>query len=357
MRFLLLIALLVPALAVSAAGELTVVSWGGAYTRSQILGFIRAYERETGVDVEVLDYDGDLEEIRAQVRAWNTRWQVVDMELDSALRACREGLLEEFDPAGLPPAPDGTPAHEDFLPGALPRCGVGNVVSSLVVTWDRATTEAPQRLEDFFDLERLPGGRGLRRSPKGTLEWALLADGVEPARVYEVLATPEGQDRAFARLDSIRSAIVWWTSGAEAIRLLEQDRVVMSAVFNGRVQDARARGEPLGILWDHAITFFDVWVVPKHGGDPALARDFVRFATSTQALADQARYIPYGPARRSSMALIDPQRRDLLPTAERNLETALEENPEFWAEHFDPLSQRFARWLERDRMVPRDMPR
>jgi putative spermidine/putrescine transport system substrate-binding protein len=350
--------LLLGCLALGAAAEdLTVASWGGAYTRSQILGFIRDYERTRGLDLEVVDHDGDLADIRAQVRAWNVRWDVVDLELDAALRACDEGLLETFDHGSLPAGADGTPAAQDFVPGALVPCGVGNVVSALVVAWNDARGKAPTRLEDFFDLRRHPGRRGLRRTPKGTLEWALLADGVAPERVYDVLATARGQDRAFAVLDRIRPAIVWWRDGAEAVALLESGEVAMSAVFSGRIPEAVRRGAPLEILWDHQIWFLDVWVIPRHGERTALARDFVRHATSTESLANQARYIPYGPARRSATARLDADVRAALPTAPANLATALQESPRFWAEHFAPLSRRFAEWLEAETMVPRRLPR
>lgn len=37
-----------------------------------------------------------------------------------------------------------------------------------------------------------------------------MADGVAPKDVYGVLATKEGQDRAFKKLDEIKSSIQWW---------------------------------------------------------------------------------------------------------------------------------------------------
>ncbi len=164
---------------VAAREELNVVSWDGAYVRSQILGFIRDYERETGVRVNVLQYAGGIDEIRRQVRAWNVSWDVVDLELFDAIRACDEGLLEEVDPAMLPPGDDGTPASDDFISDSLTRCGIGNVIGSTVISYDASRlSRPPQRLEDFFDLARFPGRRGLRYSPQGNLEGALVADGV-----------------------------------------------------------------------------------------------------------------------------------------------------------------------------------
>lgn len=343
--------------AVLAADRLTVVSWGGAYVKSQMLGFILPWEEASGARVDVLEYTGGIEEIRSQVRSWNVRWDVVDLELFDAMRACREGLLEPFDHDTLPPAPDGTPAREDFIEGSLLRCGIGNVVASTVVAYDPArVARAPETIADFFDVQRFPGRRGLRRSPKVNLEWALIADGVPRDEVYAVLDTEAGVDRAFAVLTRIKPWVDWWRSGEEAMRLLETGRVAMTSVFNGRVFDANQRGESFEILWDHQVWFLDVWGIPRNGRRTEAAMDFVRHATSTESLARQMQHIPYGPVRRSALELIEPEMRSQLPTAEENMATALEGDAVWWADNLDRLSERFERWLERPVMVPRDRP-
>jgi len=343
--------------AAGAEDELTVVSWGGAYTRSQILGFVRDFEQETGVDVEMVDYAGGIEEIRSQVRAWNVKWDVVDLQLYDAMRACEEGLLTVIDPADLPPAPDGTGATDDFLPGALMPCGVGNLAGSTIIAWNHNSLErAPARLEDFFDLKAFPGRRGLRRTPQTNLEWALIADGVPPERVYEALETDEGVDRAFAVLTKLKPYIEWWQLGEEAVRLLETGRVVMTSAYNGRIHSAAERGEPFSILWDHHARYIDVWSIPKHTERSELALEFVRYATSTQSLADQARYIPYGPLRRSSLELLEPAVKANLPTGPENLERVFQTDEGWWAEHLPELQTRFERWVERPVMVPKDWP-
>ena len=350
--------LLALASGLQAQQTLTVVSWDGAYVKSQILGFIRPYEEATGNRVHVVQYNGGIDEIRQQVRAWNVHWDVVDLELFDAIRACNEGLLETVDPATLPPAPDGTPASEDFYELQQTPCGVGNVVGSTAISYLRDQfAQPPTRLEDFFDLKNYPGRRGLRKNPMGNLEWALLADGVAAEHVYDILTTDAGLERAFAMLDRLKPHTDWWETGQEAIHLLESGRVVMSSVYSGRVAAAVDRGQPLDILWDRQVWFYDVWGVPKNSRNPELAMDFLRYATSTNSLANQARYIPYGPMRRSSMALLSADTRQRLPNAEAHLETALELNARWWSEHLDRIAPRFERWLHRPVQVPRAMPR
>src|SRR3546814_2258618 len=91
----------------------------------------------------------------------------------------------------------------------------------------RADDIKPSSLQDFFDRERFPGPRGLRRTPMTNLEWALLADGVPGDKVYSLLRTEAGVARAFAKLATIRDDIVWWEDATEPARLLEEGRVVI----------------------------------------------------------------------------------------------------------------------------------
>ena len=47
---------------------------------------------------------------------------------------------------------------------------------------DNIPGDKPAAMADFFDLDRFPGRRGMRRTPQVNLEFALIADGVPPGR-------------------------------------------------------------------------------------------------------------------------------------------------------------------------------
>ena len=94
-------------------------------------------------------------------------------------------------------------------------------------------------MADFFDTDAYPGKRGMRKNPKVTLEFALIADGVPTDQVYDVLSTEEGVARAFAKLDTIKDDIVWWEAGAQPPQLLADGEVVFSTAWNGRVFNAK----------------------------------------------------------------------------------------------------------------------
>ena len=328
--------------------ELTIVSWGGAYTRSQMLAYVKPYRLLSGEWVSMETYNGGLAEIREQVETENVVWDVVDFELSDLIRGCREGLLEEIDHGTLPPGADGTPAADDFIPGAFTPCGVGQTVWSTVVGFDTEAVgeSAPSTLADFFDVGEFPGKRGLRRDPRVILEWALIADGVGPEEVYATLETEDGLDRAFSVMDEIKNHIEWWEAGADPLRLLDADEVVMTSVWNGRMYRPIVEdGKPYAILWDGQIWDIDSWGIPKGSDNLHKAQDFIRFATGTGPLAEQTRYISYGPARMSSMALVADETKPHLPTAPDNLARALQTDAAWWATHHVALTERFEEWL------------
>ena len=74
------------------AGSITVVSWGGAYTKSQVEAYHKPWMAKTGHQVVSEDYNGGLAEVKAQVDAENVTWDLVDVEKSDAVKGCDEGL-------------------------------------------------------------------------------------------------------------------------------------------------------------------------------------------------------------------------------------------------------------------------
>ena len=337
------------------AKDLTVVSWGGSYTRSQMLAYVKPFRSRTGEWVAMETYHGGLDELREQVETENVVWDVVDFELSDLIRGCREGLLEKIDHGALQAGADGGTVAEDFIPGALTECGVGQMIWATVVAYDGTQIEGerPDALADFFDLRKYPGKRGLRRDPRVVMEWALMADGVAPGDVYATLETEAGQARAFSVLDGIRTSIVWWAAGSEPVRLLDSGEVVMTSVWNGRMYRPMVEeGKDYAIVWDGQLWDIDSWGIPRGTANLAKAMDFIAFATSPAQLAEQTKHITYGPARRSAMALVEDGKRAMLPTAAANMATALQMDAGWWASRHEELSAKFEQWLVRDRRGP-----
>jgi putative spermidine/putrescine transport system substrate-binding protein len=353
MKKLLVLTTALTATAFAASADITVMSWGGAYTKSQVEAYHKPFTAMTGIGINSVDSDNPATPIKAQVEAGNVTVDLADVEFSDAIRLCDEGLLEEIDTSILPAAPDGTAAADDFIEGALQDCAVANIVWSTVFAYNADNNAtAPDSIDDFFNTADFPGKRGLRKSAKATLEMALMGDGVAAGDVYELMETDEGIDRAFAKLDTIKDDIVWWEAGAQPPQLLADGEVAMSTAYNGRIFNAAiAENQPLVVVWDGQILDFDLWVIPKGAPNKEEALKFVSFSTDTQRLADQASWISYGPARKSSGALVGKYsdgKTDMaphMPTAAANLTNALVNNFEFWADRDAELNERFNAWL------------
>jgi len=347
--------------------SITVVSWGDAYTKAQAEAIYKPWMKETGNRLVSVDYSGGLKEIGKQIKDKKVTWNLIDVERADAEKGCAEGLFEPIDPAILPPAPDGTAASADFLPGALMACAVGNVVWSTVLVFDKSKIEAgaaaPKTAADFFDLEKFPGKRGLRRDARETLELALFADGVAPADIYTELATPKGQDRAFAKLETIKGEIVWWKDGDDALDLVTGGRVAMSTALNGPVFAAIvAEEKPLSVIWDGQLYNMDYWAIPKGAPKKELTLKFLAYASAPERLASQASWMAFGPARKSAQAMIgnhatltDVPMAKHIPTVPENFATAIAYDYKFWLDNGKELDKQFRDW-QRGRRQPLVVP-
>lgn len=355
MRKLLVLSTALSGFAVAAsAQEIAVMSWGGAYATSQIEAYHKPFTAQTGITVVNVDADNPAAPIKAQVEAGNVTVDVVDLEYADAVRLCDEGLLEVLDPSILSPAADGTAAMDDFLPGAVTDCFVATIVFSTLYAYDESKypSDPPTTIADFFDTAKYPGKRGMRKGAKVNLEMALMADGVPADEVYAMLETPEGVERAFAKLGTIKSDVIWWEAGAQPPQLLADGEVVMTTGYNGRFFAATVtEGKPFKQVFDGQVYEYDGYAIPKGAPNMDLAKQFITFATTTQALADQAKWIAYGPARQSSGPLVGmfmdgkTEMGPYMPTAANNLTNALPSSYEFWVDRDTELNERFNAWL------------
>ena len=340
----------------ASAQAITAVGWGGAYGRAVQLGVNRPFSEATGIRVRVEDYNGGLAQIRAQVEVGNIQWDVVDLEMADAVRGCDEGVLEPIDIATLPAGPDGTPAEDDFVAEGLTECGIGLIYWSTVYAYNAEHMEGarPTTIEDFFDLEKFPGRRGMRRIPQANLEFALMADGVHRDSIYTTLDTPEGLDRAFRKLETIKDQVVWWEAGAQPPQMLADGEVVMSTAYNGRIFNAQMlEAQPLVIVWDGQL--LDVNVLGIVAGTPRmdLAKQYLTFATTAESQARIGSRISYSPARMSGAPLVTTHAvtgldmASHMPGTPENIAKALRYDWRWWADNQDELIVRFAAWLAR----------
>ena len=337
-----------------AAEQLTVVSWGGSYGRALQAAMLDPFTAETGIEVNVETFNGGLAEARAQVETGNIHWDLVDLETKDIAIGCDEGLFEFVDVADMPAAADGTPAAQDYHAGDLTECGATMLYYSWIFAYnaDSYSAGAPTRIADFFDLEGFPGRRGTRRVAQGNLEFALLADGVPPAQVYATLGTPAGLERALGKLGTIKDAILWWEAGSQALQMLADQEVAMTAAFNGRIfHEVVMEGQPFVTVWDGQVLSRGGFAIVDGAPNAAAARRFLAYVARPDVQARVGRYISYSPTRLSAAGVFSTHLAtgiDMaphMPTNPNNMRHALRTDWQWWADYGDEVNERFNAWL------------
>jgi putative spermidine/putrescine transport system substrate-binding protein len=330
--------------------DIRFASWGGAYTASQQKAYIDTWKKGSGVTVE--KYNGGLVEIKEQVESGNVTWDVVDVVPDQAITGCKDGLFVKVDQSEF---------INDLVVPPVSECVVPQIVWAYNAFYDKGhkvfKDVKPETIKDFFDVEKFPGKRGIHTWPNALIEMALVADGVKPKDVYDVMSTKNGIDRAFAKLDSIRDHVVFWSAGAKPLDLVSSGEVVMSLAYNGRIGAAiLSEGKNFGYIWDGAVLEQEYLVALAGGKNEAEAKNFLAHASSAESLANLAKYITYAPMRESSIDIIkkgepwfekEGGNVDImphLPTNPKVLKRAVIAEPFWWADNGRVIQQKFDAW-------------
>ena len=328
------------------AETITVTSWGGSYSMSQRKAYHEPFMKETGHTVLEDEWTGSPAVIRAQVETGSYKSHIYDGSVAVTVAGCDEGFLEpiDYDKLGM--------TMDDFLPGGAHECGIGTIAYSTLYAYrtDVYPDDPPKTWADFWDVEKYPGKRAIRKgNPQNTLEFALIADGVEPGKVYDVLRSDGGIERAFAKLDEIKEHLIYWETGAHGPQLLADKEVVMTTGWNGRFYNAVVDdGQPFQIVWDGQALDFDFWFIPKDHPEVDLAYEFLAFASRPDRQGDQTNYIAYGPLVKGSEKYINPDILPHLPTAPQNTKNYFLTDVEFWADNRESLSERMAVWMAKE---------
>jgi putative spermidine/putrescine transport system substrate-binding protein len=336
------LALLVAAPVGSAsARDLTVVSWGGAYQDAQRKIYFEPFTAAEGTKLVEDSWNGGVGTLRAKVEGGNADWDVVQVEAEELYLGCDEGLFElmSFDVIG---------GKDAYLPAAVHECGVGAIVWSTALSYDgdKLGSSPPASWADFFDTTKFPGKRGLRKGPKYALEFALMADGVPADQVYQVLRTPEGVDRAFNKLGTIKNDVVWWEAGAQPPQLLASGEVVMTSAYNGRITAAnKSDKRNFKISWPGHVYAIDSWVILKDSPNKEAGLKFIAFAGDAKRQAELPPMVPYGVTNKDASALIAADVLLDVPTAPDNLGVGLAIDTEFWVDNIEKLTERFNGWV------------
>lgn len=322
------------------ARDFTIAGWGGNYQDAQREAYFKPFAEAEKLKFIETTYLGGLAELKAMADTKNVTWDLVIADGPTLQLGCDEGLFEQIDWNIV--------EHKDeLLKEAIQPCGAGNVVIGNGFAYNsKVFPNAPQDWNDFFDREKFPGKRGMSKTPQMNLEYALMGDGVPLDKIYEVLSTPEGVDRAFAKLDTIKDLLQYWDSGSQPVEWMAAGNVVMSTAYNGRIIMAKKEGKPLEFVWKNHVYNIDVWAIPANSPYKEQALKFLNTANNAKNQAKFSELMPYGPTNKTVMNELAPEITKDLPAGD-NIKDALFLSDAFWMDHMDELRERWDNWATR----------
>jgi len=260
-------------------GEIVFADFGGETHAVKRQVFIEEWEKITGWTSQSAPFTGiEPPDFETKMEAGEPEWDVIESASDRVLIFGPKGYLEPIDYSIFPVDqwPEGVYQGE-FAVGQYNGSTLG--VYNTEVWPDPAT--APQSISDIFDKEKFPGKRCLWGfALEYDLEFALLADGVPPEDVFQVMTTEEGRERAFAKMDTIREDTVFIETGAESVQFILDGQCDLGLTWNGRPA-ARLKAEPelpLKAIHQGAIAWTSPWVFPKGAKGGRAAQTLVAYS-------------------------------------------------------------------------------
>lgn len=323
------------------AQELTVVSFGGAYQDGQSKALFQPAAKALGVKLKEETYTG-ISAVAVKVKAGAVTWDIVTSGSGSAARAGAEGFLEKLD--------YGVIDKSGFFPATAQDYCVGGDVFSTVMAWNTKTYGAngPKSWADFWDVKKFPGKRSYRKDVAGALEPALMADGVPPEKVYEVLSSPGGIERAIKKIKELKPHVaVWWSSGAQHAQLMKDGEVDMITGWNGRFDVVAKDGAKVAYTFNQGLLDYDCYAIPKGAPHKDLAMKFLNEIVKPQYQADFTKFITYGPTNKKAYEIgaIDAAYAKTLPSHPDNVAKQLSINLDWYIKNETKASAAYQNML------------
>ena len=323
------------------AGEVVIATTGGAYGRILDELFFKPFTEETGIRVrQVSSSTAEAwAKIKAMSQAGHVEWDLI-LGVEADLHTQRD-LIQKIDCAELPNV------AAQGLPGACSDYGVISVVGTigtLAYNKEAFPNGGPQSWADLFDTQKFPGPRGLMDSgtPWDMLAIALLADGVPADKLY-----PLDLDRAFAKLDKIKSDVaVWWKSGDQSQQMFRSGEVVAGVLWSGRAFMLKKEGQPVEAVLPGSIQANGYWMVAKNAPNKDNALKLIDFfMKDPKAHVEFRRENLNDTMNKAAIDLLTPEEKAAAFTSPENLKTLVVPDFEWIAKNREMITERWKTWI------------
>ncbi|MDB5411968.1 MAG: hypothetical protein JWR10_303 [Rubritepida sp.] len=247
--------------------------------------------------------------IRSMVESGRVTWDLCDSSATSAIMLGGMNMLNRMDYSVL--------KRDDVIgPTFAMEHGAAPYSFSSVLVYDSTKfAQAPTGWADFWDLQKFPGTRLLRRDASGPLEAAQMSLGKDMANLY-----PLDVRACLARVREIRRNLVFWTGGAESEQFIRTGEAVMGQIWHTRakVLEQESNGR-FKFIWNQGVLQPGIFVSPRGNPGGEMAQ---KLLASMLANADQQvellKFLGNGPTNPRAAAAVPEEFRRFNPTDPAN---------------------------------------
>jgi putative spermidine/putrescine transport system substrate-binding protein len=324
----------------AAEQPVTYFTYGGAWKQAIAASFFDPLTKKTGIPVQYQE-PYTFAKLRAMHEAKAQQIDVVGLNGMDIYIAARIKMITPIDWSIVDKsALDPQQLHH---PDAI-----GSASQSMNLCYSKKKwpgDDHPKSWADFWNVEKFPGRRALRRDALWTMEAAAKADGIKDDAFY-----PLDVDRVFRSLDRIKPHVkTWWSDNSQSQQLMEQEEVDLIYMTNGRgTQSILDHKAPFEMVWNEAIYSGHVegWIVPAGCPNPKGGMKALDFVGRPEYQAVFARLLYYAPQHPKALDLLPPELAKLMPSYPANEKLAHIVDYKWWADNGARVQRRFEQWLQ-----------
>jgi putative spermidine/putrescine transport system substrate-binding protein len=317
----------------SGGGSITVAGFGGAYGDAEKAAYFDPFTKATGIKVNVLQAETTLGAVKLQVQKHNVVWDIAELPGPDTQTACDQGIIEKVDYKVVKKA--------DLAPQGGYPCGILASLFAEGIGYSTSKFKTPPTWRDFFDTKKVPGKRTMEKYlTDGTLEYALIADGVPKDSLY-----PLDLKRAIAKLKTLGNDVVLVDSLAQASQLLTSGDAVMIQTAAGRILPLKNAGLPVDFapVGERGEAIF---TIPKGAKNSANAMKFLAYIASCASCSQQmARLTAYSGANKDGATGLPAAIKDQLPSSPKVVAQSFAQDDKWWSQNAGQAQSAFDAFL------------
>ncbi|MEV7623646.1 extracellular solute-binding protein [Actinoplanes sp. NPDC089786] len=315
---------------------LTFTAYGGAGQQAMIDSYQKPYTAAHPNVTFVNTSPPDVSQVKAQVMSRSVKWDLVSVAPGVATQQC-DKLFEPVDATGIDTS--------TLVEGTIGKCYIGNFINANPIAYRTEAfpdpAKAPKSVDDFFDLKKFPGRRGiLSNIQNGILEFPLLADGVAPKDMY-----PLDVDRSLKKLDTIRDKTTFAPNVGALQQAVGAKQVDMFILPDSRLVPLMNDGTDITVVWDVTVAAMNGFAIPKGSPHKAAALAFAKTLCGPEQVAGISEALGTQPVNKAAKPALSANAKKVEAFGPVNTGEVLMQDINWYAENFDAASTKLTNWL------------